>query len=434
MDGLLAEAAATGSAWTFDFWRQGRMAVFTSETARKQVLAAGPDELGHANDLAALFVGPSSLLLRDGDAHRRARRRTLGLIGAERLPVYGRAMLEVTEEWLATLRPGDEVEVLDACQRMTLDIILRTVMGLPRGPSYDALHRSARAFMMSGRSVAGNLAALLLPPDALRRAVLGPQDPTGGSPALGWLGGSLPGATEGRTLVRLLREAIAERRRDPSGEDVLARLVQEGELDDAEILDEVATLLLAGHDTTAVTLGWMLYRIGRRPSLWADLRAELAERFGPAEPLDPERLPRRGLLGACVLESLRLDGLTVGILRRAQREVTVDGYRIPAGTLVNALVRPRHLDSEQWEEPERFVPERMLDSRPPPHEYAPFGGGYRRCVGASFATYEMQIVLAAIARRLELHTPPDVLVDRVQYGPFPGPSNRIPMRVVPIEE
>lgn len=434
MDGLLAEAAATGNAWTFDFWRQGRMAVFTSESARKQVLAAGPDELGHANDLAGLFVGPHSLLLRNGSDHQRARRRTLGLIGAERLPVYGQAMRAVTDAWLATVRPGDEVMVLDACQRMTLDIILRTVMGVAPGPGYDALHRAARAFMQSGRSVAGNLAALLLPTDALRGMVLGPQDPGGGSPALGWLGGSLPGAAEGRALVRLLREAIAQRRRDPGGEDVLARLVQQGELDDAAILDEVATLLLAGHDTTAVTLGWMLYRIGRRPSLWGELRAELAERFAPGESLDPERLPRRGLLGACVMESLRLDGLTVGVLRRARREITVDGYRIPPGTLVNALVRPRHLDPERWDAPERFVPERMLGDRPAPQDHAPFGGGYRRCVGASFATYEMQIVLATIARQIELHTPPDVVVDRVQYGPFPGPSNGIPMRVVPVTE
>ncbi len=427
MDGLLGEAAATGTAWTFDFWRQGRMAVFTSESARRQVLAAGPEELGHANDLAGLFVGPHSLLLRNGEDHARARRRTLKLIGAERLSVYGHAMLDVTREWLATLRPGDEIEVLDACQNMTLDIILRTVLGVPRGPDYDALHRAARTFMMSGRSVAGNLAALLLPTDALRGAVLGPQDPSGGSPALGTLGRSLPGAMEGRTLVALLRASIARRREHPEGEDVLARLVQEGELSDAEILDEIATLLLAGHDTTAVTLGWLLYRVGRRPALWSELRTELS--VGD-RPIDPTNLPRRGLLGACVLESLRLDGLTLGVLRRARRSVTIDGYRIPAGTLVNALVRPKHLDPERWDDPERFEPERMLSAKPAAHEFAPFGGGYRRCVGASFATYEMQIVLAGIAEAIELHTPPDVVVDRVQYGPFPGPSNRIPMRIV----
>jgi len=428
MDGLLSEAAATGSAWTFDFWRQGRMVVFTSEEARRQILAAGPDELGHANDLAGLFVGPHSLLLRNGDEHARARRRTLGLIGAERLAVYGRTMLEVAREWLATLSPGDEVQVLDACQNMTLDIILRTVLGVPRGRAYDELHAAARAFMMSGRSVAGNLAALLLPTDALRGAVLGPEDPTGSSPALGALGRSLPGAAEGRRLVSLLRASIARRREQPEGDDVLARLVQEGELGDEAILDEIATLLLAGHDTTAVTLGWMLYRIGRRPTLWGELRTELRQHTDG--PLDPAKLPRRGLLGACVLESLRLDGLTLGVLRRARRAVTIDGYRIPPGTLVNALVRPRHLDPERWDDPERFEPERMLAAKPPPHEYAPFGGGYRRCVGASFATYEMQIVLAGIADAVELHTPPDVVVDRVQYGPFPGPSNRIPMRVV----
>lgn len=426
MDGLLGEAAATGSAWTFDLWRQGRMAVFTSEQARKQVLAAGPEELGHANDLAALFVGPHSLLLRNGDAHRRARRRNLDLIGAERLPVYGRTMLEVTGEWLATLRPGDEVEVLDACQRISLDIILRTVLGVPRGAAYEELHRSARAFMQRGRSVAGNLAALLLPTDALRGAVLGPQDPAGSSPALGALGRSLPGASEGRALVARIRESIAARRREPAGEDVLSRLVAQGELSDEEILDEVATLLLAGHDTTAVTLGWLLYRVGRRPTLWRELREELRSHGGA---LDPARLPRRGLLGACVLESLRLDGLTLGVLRRARRELTIEGYRIPAGTLVNALVRPSHLDPERWDDPERFAPERMLGAKPAPHELAPFGGGYRRCVGASFATYEMQVVLAGIATSVELHTPPDLVVDRVQFGPFPGPSSRIPMQV-----
>ncbi len=434
MDGLLGELAATGRPWTLDLWRQGWIAVFSSASARQRLQEADPETFGHANDLASLFVGPHSLLLKDGAEHRAGRRRTVGLVGAERLPVFGVAMRDATDEWLDRLEPDSTVPVLDGCQALTLDIILRTVFGLPPGPEHAALHRAGRGFMQAGRSVAGNLAALVLPTTVLRGLALGGESPGPMARLLGPVGTNLPGSAEGRHLMRRLRELIARRRASDSsrGSDVLSRLVAEGALSDDAIRDEVATLLLAGHDTTAVTLGWLLYRLGSRPDLWDALRMEIASCCGADGLVDPARLPRRGLLGACVRESLRLDGLTIGIVRRARRETTVDGFRIPAGTQVNALVRPRHLDPERWPDPERFDPHRMLGERPGPEDLAPFGAGYRRCVGASFATFEMLVVLAAIARRGRFVRPPDLVVDRRQYGAFPGPSNPIPMRWEPL--
>ena len=181
--------------------------------------------------------------------------------------------------------------MLDGCQALTLDIILRTVFGLPPGPEHAALHRAGRGFMQAGRSVPGNLAALVLPATVLRGLALGSESPDPMARVLGPVGTNLPGSAEGRHLMRRLRELIARRRASDSsrGSDVLSRLVAEGALSDDAIRDEVATLLLAGHDTTAVTLGWLLYRLGSRPDLWEALRMEIAECSGPDGLVDPAR-------------------------------------------------------------------------------------------------------------------------------------------------
>ena len=146
--------------------------------------------------------------------------------------------------------------------------------------------------------------------------------------------------------------------------------------------------------------------------------------------VDAESLSECALLHATIDEGQRLDGLNLGIVRRTRRRLDIDGCSIPAGTIVNAQVRHRHLDPDLFEAPERFCPEHFLGARLPPDDFAPFGGGYRRCLGAPFATFELQVLLATIVRRVQLRAPPGLLVNRAQHGAFPGPSNEIPLQVL----
>ena len=440
MDGLLADVrAGEAGAYTLDLWGHGLVAVFTSEEARRAVIKGSAEDFGHANDLAALFVGPSSLLLLDGEKHAAARRRTMAVIAGDGLMAYGATMASIADAWVDSLDVGTTTEALVGAQWMTLDVILQTVFGMQPGAAYDALHRLAREFMEGGRGTAGNLASMLLPAATVRRLMVGRRVPDMTllpEPVLLRALGGARGVREARELVDRLMDQVRERRAhlDDGGTDALARILRHASdkgtaLGDAELVDELLTLLLGGHETTAVALGWLLYRLAGQPDAWVRARAELDEAFGDG-PLDARRAARLPYLSAVVEESLRLDGLTLGVMRRTRRDLTIDGYAIPAGTLVNAQVRHAHLDPERFAEPLAFRPERLLGERLSPLDYAPFGGGYRRCVGAAFATFELSTLAAAIIRRVELRVPEGLTVERVQYGPFPGPSNAIPLEVL----
>ena len=440
MDGFLAAVrAGEERAYTLDLWGHGLVAVFTSEEARRAVIQGSAEDFGHANDIAALFVGPSSLLLLDGEKHAAARRRSMAVIAGGGLAAYGTAMAAIADAWVVGLAVGSQTLALEGAQAMTLDVILQTVFGMTPSPEYDALHRLAREFMEGGRGTFGNLASMLLPAKTVRRLVVGRRDDD-----MTLLAEPLPlraigrarGVREARELVERLMQQVHARRAhlDDGGTDALAHILHYADgsgapLTDAELCDELLTLLLGGHETTAVALGWLLYRLAGQPDAWARARAELDEAFGDG-PLDARRASRLPYLSAIVQESLRLDGLTLGVMRRTRREVTIDGYTIPAGIIVNAQVRQAHLDAARFDDPLTFRPERLLGERLSPIDFAPFGGGYRRCVGAAFATFELSTLAAAIVRRVELRAPAGLRVGRVQYGPFPGPSNAIPLEVV----
>ncbi|MBK6578573.1 MAG: cytochrome P450 [Sandaracinaceae bacterium] len=441
MDGFLAKVrAGEAGAYTLDLWGHGLVAVFTSEEARRAVIQGSAEDFGHANDLAALFVGPSALLLLDGEKHAAARRRTMAVIAGDGIAAYGATMAGIADAWIDGLEVGGTTLALEGAQVMTLDVILQTVFGMQPSPEYDALHRLGREFMEGGRGTGGNLATMLLPAAVVRRLMLGRRGPDMEllkEPLPLRFLGRMRGVREARELVERLMEQIRVRRRklDDGDTDALARILRHSDeggvpLGDADLVDELLTLLLGGHETTAVVLGWLLYRLAGQPETWARARAELDEAFGDG-PLDARRASRLPYLGAVVQESLRLDGLTLGVMRRTRREVVIDGYTIPAGTLVNAQVRHVHLDPARFDDPLAFRPERLLGGeRLSPIDFAPFGGGYRRCVGAAFATFELSTLTAAIVRRVELRAPADLRVDRVQYGPFPGPSNAIPLEVL----
>jgi cytochrome P450 len=212
----------------------------------------------------------------------------------------------------------------------------------------------------------------------------------------------------------ILYGSIREARAGGRGrDDILARLIREGEqsddpLDDAELRDELLTLLIAGHETTASTLAWALQWILGLPEVCARLTAEVREVVGDG-PVDPSAMGELPYVEACLKEALRLHPPAMSLSRWVARPTTLAGFDLPVGTHVNPSPYLTQRLERLYPQADRYRPERFLEGeRPSPFAFYPFGGGRRLCVGAPFALYQMTIVMATLfsSCRLRLTHPP----------------------------
>jgi cytochrome P450 family 135 len=327
------------------------------------------------NLVLAPIVGDNSLLLIDGDHHLSRRRLMLPPFHGERMRAYEQTMVEATEAELARWPTGEPFPLQPAMQSITLEVIMRAVFGVS-GERREELRSLLLRILAATRSPLAIGVALPVVRDfgrfrEMREAVAAAD--------------------------RLLLEEIAERRADPDiaeREDILSMLVaardEEGEgMHDGEIRDQLMTLLLAGHETTATSLAWAFDLLFRDPGRMARLRAEVAD--GGHEYLD-----------AVSEETLRLRPVVPFVGRDLKQPATLGGHDLPAGVTVLAAIYLAHTDPESFPEPYAFRPERFLEDSPETYSWIPFGGGTRRCIGAAFAQLEMRVVLRTILSQAEL--------------------------------
>ena len=364
--------------------------VFTGDSAS---LCAGA-----ANALVAPLVGPRSVLILDGAAHQRQRRLLLGLFNGRNAARQAQTMRALTETMIVSWPGGEELQLAPALQALTLRIIVVTIFGVDDPGRVDALAGLLTALLERAQS------PLLLVP-ALQRD-LGPLTPWRRFQSLN------------ADLDAALRPLIQARREAP-GDDLLSQLVtatdEAGQpLSPAQIRDDLVTLLVAGHETTASALAWTLTHVLGDVDVRARAEAELAEVVGEG-PIELDHLPRLLWLGACIDEALRLSPVLAHVGRLLTASMTVGAYELPPGVMVVPNIYLAHRDPRLYPEPDRYDPRRFLDERPSPHAYLPFGGGARRCVGMTFALQEMKIVLGTILRRAALTPRP---------GPRPAARRR----------
>jgi len=195
---------------------------------------------------------------------------------------------------------------------------------------------------------------------------------------------------------------------------------------DAELIDEMFTLLMAGHETTATSLAWVFHHVLDRPDVLAKLRAELGRVVGDG-PVEAQHVPQLEYLDAVLKESQRLTPVATNVIRRLTGPMRIAGRDLPAGITVSACIYATHRRPDLWPEPERFDPERFVGARPAPYTFFPFGGGIRRCIGAAFATYEMKIVLAQVLSRVELGSAPGYRMRPVLRTITIAPSGGMPV-------
>jgi cytochrome P450 len=205
-----------------------------------------------------------------------------------------------------------------------------------------------------------------------------------------------------------------------------ARYEDDQPLTDQVIRDEMYTLMLAGHETTAATMAWVINRLVTRPEVMERARAEVSSVLNGAQ-LDASHVGKLKYVEAVINETMRLDPVIPNFARILTRPLTIAGHELPAGVSIAPCIYLVHRRAELWPDPEQFKPERFLDSRQSPYTFFPFGGGSRRCLGAAFATYQMKIVIAEILSRVELRKVDGYNAKATRRGIAFAPSAGLPV-------
>ncbi len=346
---------------------------------------------GEVNGILEPLLGRQNLILLSGNEHRRRRQLVMPPFHGERLKAYGEIIQNLTHEVIEQWSQTDSLNVRDAMQKITMGVILQAVFGLNKGERYDRLQTllSQRLNMTDSP-----LASLLLFIPWLRKDY--------GS----WSPGAKIEQLKQET-DRLLFAEIQERRAnpDPDRVDILSLLLmaedEDGNgLSDQDLRDELMTLLVAGHETTATALTWAMYWIHSLPEVKQKLLSDLDEVSGSNHPSSFLKLD---YLSALCNETLRIHPVAMLTFpRRVQEPMEMCGCHLEPGMLLMGSIYLLHQREDLYPQPKQFRPERFLERQFSPYEFMPFGGGVRRCVGAALAQYEMKIILGTILSELDL--------------------------------
>ena len=369
-----------GDRFTLRLGRWGTLVYLADPDDVRQVFH-GDDSLLHAGEANATVLGrvlgPSSVLITDEAQHLHQRRRLNppfhGGSVARLVPRMAAIAASDVDRWPL----GAQFPVIERMRSVTLEVILQTVIGVTDESRLQPL-RSALLHLTDISM--WQMAQFVMP---------------GLSEHWPWRRFWARKAAADALLFAEFERA----RTDPSLDerpDVLATLIRHREPDGSamspeELRDQIVTLLLAGHETTATALAWALERLTRHPEALG--RATAAARRGDDSYLD-----------AVVAETLRCRPVVPDVSRRLTADLDLGGYTIPAGSFVDPAILLMHRSPKLWDRPEQFEPERFVGARPDPSIWLPFGGGNRRCLGAAFAATELRVVLAEILRRVDLST------------------------------
>ena len=374
-----------GPSFTIHMLPGGRpFVLFTRPEDIKEIFAGDPEvfHAGKGNSVLGPVMGEHSLLLQDGSQHKRARKLLMPAFNGQALRSYRELITDLARDEVAHWPEGRTFESLQRMNTLTLEVILRVVFGVTDEQRLAALRPCVNATVdvNPGVFLIGSYRSLQRLP-VYQKVVANQEE-----------------------LDRLIYAEIRERRTAPDlaeRTDVLSRLIREGQdsqdpgdrLEDTELRDQLVTLLLAGHETTATTLAWALYELGRNPELVR--RTHAAVDAGDAD--------GDAWLDAVVKESMRLHPVIPIVLRTLQKPATIAGIDIPAGTTVGPSIVVAHGDAN-YERAEEFDPTRFLGQNPPTNTWIPFGGGVRRCIGAGFALMEGTAILREVFLVHHVHT------------------------------
>jgi cytochrome P450 len=378
--------------------------IFSTDTDSFDVFGALP---------TASILGPGSLLATAGETHKRNRKLLTPPFQGQRMRAYGEIMRDAARARTAHLRPGDRFRAHDVTARIAMDVILRAVFGVSSGAAADAASEVLHGLLDAIDPLLfffGGLHSRLYPPYRRYRAARARYD-------------------------AFVRERIAERRRAGAGDDILGSMIDAryddgSSMSDEVIRDQLLTLLLAGHETTAIALAWALRELALHPDVRERARRELSTLSASPRDAEPEAIAKLPFLSAIADETMRLHTIVTDVIRLLRKPLRLGAWEIPPGVAVSVASVAIHADPSLYPEPDAFRPERFLGKKPSPFELLPFGGGHRRCIGAAFSDYEMRVVLATLLTELDLELESAREEPAVRRNITVGPARGVPMRVV----
>jgi cytochrome P450 family 135 len=393
LDWFLANCARRfGPIFTLHLFPWGRVVMVADPDAIKTVFTGDTTiwRAGESYELLAPLIGEHSIVLLDGDEHLSVRKRMLPPFHGQMLGRYEQLVETIAAQEVADWPIDEPIALVERMRAITLEVMLRTVIGAGESKRLDEL-----------RGVLAD--AVHLRPLMLLMWAWSPLQKVG------------PWRDYNVCLSharRLIAEEVADRRADPLKDrrtDILSSFLCAGELADYELLDQLATLLLAGHDTSTTALAWAIERLVRHPAALARARED------------------ESYLDAVVKETLRVRPVLPAVSRRLAVSTKLAGYSLPAGTTVVPAIRLVHSSPQVYPEPEAFRPERFLEGQGQGYTWIPFGGGTRRCIGAAFAVMQMRVVLRTILQQAELRPdrPDDEPVCNDHITLIPGRGCRV---------
>jgi len=373
-----------------------KLAIVGDPNALRELLAMPTARFrwGHKFNVLGFVVGPGSMIVSDGEDHRRRRSSVQTAFSRRRLNGWIPMIVERADDAIDTLTSRldgrtDEVDLYPVGRALVLDIVVRALFGerlAERATEIGELFQRPQDYLESPF-----IRQLPHPFPYTRRARV---------------------RADRRALDALIDEEMAARRAHPSGDplDVLEALVLDGSLTDSEIRDQVVTLMGAGYDTTSASLAWMLWCCALTPGVWERLRDEADDVFGPpGSPADVTTLARLDLASRVMREATRLHPAGVISPREAATNIEVGGHRIPKGTLILWSAHLAGRDPDAWIDPLRFDPDRFVDPSPEQRALAdaawvPFGRGPRNCIGFALAQMELTLIISRLAQRIDITT------------------------------
>ena len=343
------------------------------------------------NDLLRPLLGDNSLILIEGDRHKQRRKLLLPPFHGERMQTYSKLICDLTHNIISQLEPNQPFIARQITQEVSLQVILEAVYGLQDNKRSTKLKQ--RIAKLANIFESTLTSAFLFFP--WLQQDLGAWSPWGNF------------IRQQKAIDEAIYQELATRRTQDNSQrqDILSLMMsakdEAGEgLKDIELRDELMTLMLAGHETTATAIAWALYWVHRHPEIKTKLEAEIASLGANPDPMEIAKLP---YLDAVCKETLRIYPVAMLTFPRVVQEPTeLMGYKLETGQVLMGCIYLLHQREDVYPEPLKFKPERFLEREFDPYEFFPFGGGKRRCIGEALAKLEMKLVVATIIAQYDL--------------------------------
>jgi cytochrome P450 len=426
-----------GDVFTVNLPGIGKQVVVASPEVLKELTQGSYESYERWGDVLRYILGDHAVIFQEGAPHRRLRKLMTPPFQGDRMRGYGPVMMRVTDQVLGKYGDGEVVELRKPMQEITIRVILHCVFGLDEGPRFERLRTMLIEFVeamltpwafVSGLVFKGRRVLKLLEFLGEKQRNASPEV----TPKLSRIPVLCQADRLGAIDAVLFDEIERAKREAHTREDILAMLVgvrdEEGKpLSREELRDQLITLMLGGHETTSNSLCWALYLLAKSPEAVSAIRAEQAAQF--PQGFDPLRASQLSYLGGAIQESMRLMPIAVGVSRKLKVDMVMDGYHVPAGTLVMPASYLAQRHPRLWENPLAFDPTRFVGKKPAPSAHFPFGSGVWRCLGAAFADYEMRVVLTRFLERFDVELLPGQVAKPFLQGFTITPADGMPLRL-----